>query len=213
MRYPDSGGLSPQARAQGEALRLEAAQMFAAGLDTSEIAERLRVTRKSVNEWKRSWKAGGIAALASHGPGGARCRLSEGQLAQLEAELDVGPAGHGWIEDQRWTLARITQLIFELFRVRYTPRAVSYLLHRIGWSPQVPAHRAAERDEQAVATWVKQTWPRVKGVRPNSARGSSSPTSPASRSGHPKPAPGPGAGVLRSCGCAAVDPGGCPWPG
>jgi hypothetical protein len=26
-------------------------------------------------------------------------------------------------------------------------------------------HRAAERDEQAVATWVKQVWPQVKRPR------------------------------------------------
>ncbi|MFG1711369.1 winged helix-turn-helix domain-containing protein, partial [Nonomuraea sp. M3C6] len=41
----------------------------------------------------------------------------------------------------------------------YTPRGVSYLLHRIGWSPQVPVHRAVERDEEQIATWVKETWP------------------------------------------------------
>jgi putative transposase len=33
--------------------------------------------------------------------------------------------------------------------VRYTLRGTSYLLHRIGFSPQVPAHRAVERDEDA----------------------------------------------------------------
>ena len=29
----------------------------------------------------------------------------------------------------------------------------SYLLHRIGFSPQVLVHRAAERDKDAVAAW------------------------------------------------------------
>ncbi|MGV9778670.1 helix-turn-helix domain-containing protein [Streptosporangium sp. NPDC003464] len=32
----------------------------------------------------------------------------------------------------------VADLIAELFHIRYTPRGVSYLLHRIGWSPQVP---------------------------------------------------------------------------
>ncbi|MFI7052268.1 winged helix-turn-helix domain-containing protein [Streptosporangium canum] len=35
-------------------------------------------------------------------------------------------------------------------RIRYTPRGVSYLLHRIDWSPQMPVHRAAERDEEVI---------------------------------------------------------------
>ncbi len=59
------------------------------------------------------------------------------------------PTGGG--RDQRWTLARVTALVARLFHVRYTLRGTSYLLHRIGISPQVPAHRAAERDEAAIA--------------------------------------------------------------
>ena len=40
--------------------------------------------------------------------------------------------------------------IARLFHVRYTLRGVSYLLHRMGYSPQVPVHRATERDEKAI---------------------------------------------------------------
>lgn len=155
-----------KARAAREALRFAAAERFERGDDVGEIARELSVTRKSVNEWKRAWRAGGAGALASKGPGGAICRLDEVQLKILSQALDEGPAAHGWVEDQRWTLARVTRLIFELFRVRYTPRGVSYLLHRIGWTPQVPQHVAAERDEDKVATWVKETWPQVKTLPP-----------------------------------------------
>lgn len=156
-----------RARAAREALRFEAAERFERGDDVGQIARELAVTRKSVNEWKRAWRCGGAAALASKGPGGATCRLDEVQLKMLGAALDEGPAAHGWAEDQRWTLARVTRLIFELFRVRYTPRGVSYLLHRIGWTPQVPQHVAAERDQEKVATWVKETWPHIKGLPPH----------------------------------------------
>jgi hypothetical protein len=85
------------------------------------------------------------------------------QLGRLRAALDLGPAACGWREDQRWTLARVTALIARLFRARYTLRGTSYLLHRIGFSPQVPAHRAAERDEAAIAAWRTGTWAKVKG--------------------------------------------------
>ncbi|MGC9671238.1 helix-turn-helix domain-containing protein, partial [Planosporangium sp. 12N6] len=47
-------------------------------------------------------------------------------------------------------------------RVRYTLRGTSYLSHRIGWSVQVPAHRAVERAEQAVAAWRREAWPAGK---------------------------------------------------
>lgn len=181
MRYPDGGGLTAEGRARRELIRYEAADMFAAGVAPPEVARRLRVTRVSAGNWYRAWKSGGKSALASKGPQGLPCRLSAGQIELLEAELARGPAAHGWDEDQRWTLARISLLIKELFAVDYTLRGTSYLLHRIGWSPQVPIHRAVERDEEAIAAWRKETWPRVKAPRPNTAHGSASPTNPASR--------------------------------
>ncbi|MGV9387212.1 helix-turn-helix domain-containing protein [Nonomuraea sp. NPDC003707] len=95
--------------------------------------------------------------------------------------MDAGPAAHGWVEDQRWTLARVSTLIEQLFRVSYTLRGTSYLLHRLGWSPQVPQRRAAERDEVAVATWIKETWPTVEQRRGTRTRGSASRTKQASR--------------------------------
>ena len=52
-----------------------------------------------------------------------------------------------------------------LFGVSYTLRGVSYLLHRLGFSPQVPVHRAFERNEDAVAEWRTATWAKVRGKR------------------------------------------------
>jgi putative transposase len=176
MRYPDGGGLTAQGRARREAVRRRAAVLFAQGVDPVEVADRLRVSTKSAYAWRRDWKRGGAEELASRGPAGGQCKLTAQQLARLQSELDVGPAVHGWSEDQRWTLARVAQLIQRLFRISYTPRGVSYLLHRLGWSPQVPVHRAVERDEDAVATWVKGTWPEVGKPCGSRTRGSSSRT-------------------------------------
>ena len=59
-------------------------------------------------------------------------------------------------------LARITELVARRFRVEYTLAGMDVLLDRIGWSVQVPARRAAERDEAAVALWRQETWPVIK---------------------------------------------------
>ena len=163
MRYPDSGGLSAVGRARREMVRLQAAGMFEHDVRPVQVAHDLRVSEKSAYQWRRRWRAGGRAALASHGPGGAVCRLSPGQMEKLASALEQGPACWGWDQDQRWTLARVATLIGRLFHVRYTLRGTSYLLHRIGFSPQVPVHRAAERDEDAVAAWRAETWAKVRG--------------------------------------------------
>jgi transposase len=158
MRYADGGGLPAQGRAKREAVRMRAAGWFAQQVPVAEIASRMRVSANSVYVWRRRWKAGGRAALASKGPGGSSCRLDEQRLARLASALEQGPATHGYTEDQRWTLARVADLIAQMFHIRYTLRGVSYLLHRLGFSPQIPAHHAVERDEQAVATWRKDAW-------------------------------------------------------
>ncbi len=167
--------MTARERARRERVRYVAAEMFAAGASDRQVAERFRVTRMSVNRWRRTWQAGGLEALASKGAGGARCRLTGGQTERLQAELQAGPAAWGW-DDQRWTLARITELIEHLFDVVYTPAGVDALLHRLGWSVQVPARQAAERDEAQVAEWKNQRWPRVKGRRRTWAPGSASKT-------------------------------------
>src|SRR3954464_2351123 len=141
MRYPDGGGLSPAARGRRETVGVEGAGVFGEDVAPVQVAARLRVSTKSVYQWRRHWCTGGEQALASTGPGGASCRLSDAQLDRLRTELERGPAEHGWA-DQRWTLARVATLIARLFHLRYTLRGTAYLLHRLGWSPQVPRHRA-----------------------------------------------------------------------
>lgn len=136
---------------------LASPDLFERQVPAGQVAWRLRVSAKSACQWQRTWRRDGRTGLRSKGPSGSRCRLDEARLARLEAELDRGPAAHGWVEDQRWTLPRIMVLIGRLFHVRYTERGVSHLLHRLGWTPQVPVYRAAERDEQAIAAWREET--------------------------------------------------------
>jgi transposase len=160
-------------------VRLAAAGLIEAGASDREVARRFRVSRMSVNRWRRALAAGGRRALASRGPGGARCKLTAAQLGELEAVLDAGPAAWGWDEDQCWTLARIAELVRRRFGVDYTLAGLDLLLHRIGWSVQVPARQAAERDEARIARWKEEAWPVVKERRRTWAPGSASRTSQA----------------------------------
>jgi transposase len=179
MRYAQGGGLTAEDRRRREQVRLRAVEMFEQRAPAAEIAAELRVTERSVHRWRRAWLAAGPAGLASKGQA-ARCRLDDGQLAELEAVLDAGPLAAGF-GDQRWTLARIRDLIAGRFGADYTLPGVWYLLRRLGWTCQLGARRAIERDDGAVEVWKKETWAQVKRRRRPSAAGSSSKTSPASR--------------------------------
>src|SRR3954468_13821546 len=174
MRYAQGGGLTAEDCARREQVRLEAAEWIEEGgtdregvggfRGAREAAEPSRVPGRRPNRGRGARPAGGRPALASKGPGGARCRLSPAQLHELTDLLDAGPAAWGWT-DQCWTLARIAAVVRERFGVDYTLPGVDLLLHRIGWSVQVPARRAAERDEEQISAWREETWPAIKRPR------------------------------------------------
>nr|WP_055521183.1 winged helix-turn-helix domain-containing protein [Streptomyces ossamyceticus] len=179
MRYAQGGGLTDERREFREGIRMMAAERFAVGEPRSAIAKELRVSVRSVQRWRRAWDRGGLRAVRSAGSASLP-RLSEAQFAILETELAKGPVAHGW-PDQRWTLARVKTVIGRRFHKSYTLQGVRKLLLRHGFSCQVPARRAVERDEEAICGWVKETWPQAEAPRRRSGHGSSSRTRPASR--------------------------------
>jgi transposase len=175
MRYAQRGGYTPAEQQRRERLRLEAAERFAREESVNEIARDLRVTARTVRRWRRAWREGGTVALRSAGSVSAE-RLSPEQWRRLEAELERGPLAHGFADDQRWTLSRVKTVIGRLFHVGYTVQGVRKLLRRHGWSCQVPVRQAIERDEEAIAAWKNEVWPRVKGPRRTWAPSSASKT-------------------------------------
>lgn len=169
---------------------MQAAELFEQGIKPLEVARRLRVSGKSAYQWHELWRAGGVRALNSRGPSGSRCRLSPRCLEKLTAYLEQGPAAHGWVEDQVWTAARVATLIGRKFHVSYSVSGATRLMHRLGFSPQVPARRVAERDEQAVTTWKEATWEEVKEPGRTAGATSASRTRQASPGSRPRDVPG-----------------------
>jgi transposase len=141
---------------------MQAAAMFADDVAPGEIAKRLRVTVRSVYRWRADFQHGGTAALKSKGPLGRSCKLSARSQVKLAAMLQEGPAARGWDEDQVWTGARVARLIGRKFHVSYSADAAARLMRRLGFTPRMPARRAVQRDEAAVAVWMETTWPAIK---------------------------------------------------
>ncbi|GGV96848.1 hypothetical protein GCM10015535_67050 [Streptomyces gelaticus] len=89
-----------------------------------------------------------------------------------------------------WAAARAATLIGRKFHVSYGVLGVTRLMHRLGFSPQVPARRAAERDEQAVTAWKETTWAEAEQPGRPAEAASASRTKQASPAGRPKDALG-----------------------
>jgi transposase len=160
--------------------RLRAARLFAQGLSQAEVARRLGTSRQNASRWHAKWRQGGRAALAGPTRLGRPPRLGAVDWRRVERALLRGPQAHGFDTDL-WTLPRVAEVIWRLTGVSYHPGHVWWLLRRHHWSPQRPARRASERDEDEIARWRAEEWPRIKGGRSSGARGSASSTSRARR--------------------------------
>jgi transposase len=168
-------------RAALEARRLQAAELFAQGRTQAEVAHQLGVSRQSAHLWHIAWQQGGVDALRSRGPTGPDPRLSDAQLAKVEQALLQGARANGFDTDL-WTLERVAVVITQLTGIRHHPGHVWVILRRrLGWTLQRPERRASERDEEAIARWVQQEWPRIKKGQPQNRPGSSSSTNRPSR--------------------------------
>jgi transposase len=168
-------------RADFEARRLQAAELFAQGHTQAEVAHQLGVSRQSAHVWHTAWQQGGVDALRSRGPTGPDPKVSDAQLAEIEQALLKGAMANGFDTDL-WTLERVAVVVTQLTGVRYHPGHVWVILrHRLGWTLQRPERRASERDEEAIQRWVQQEWPRIKKGRPQNRPGLSSSTNRSSR--------------------------------
>jgi len=153
-------------RPKGSAEALEvrrrlAIRLLQQGKGVRETARLVGASSGSVSRWWKSFREGGDHALAPKPPPGNKRKLEDSQLAQLEELLLQGPLAHGYKNDL-WTLARVAEVIEKHFGVVYVANYVWYILRRMGWSSQKPERRARECDEEAISTWRKQDWPRIK---------------------------------------------------
>jgi transposase len=147
-----------------EQRRYRALSLLQQGLSPVEVAQRVGVDRRSVRRWNSAARRQGRDALRAQPASGRPTRLSARQQRVLERALLRGPEAAGF-PTPLWTCPRVADWIQQRFGVRYHVDHVCRLLHALGFTPQKPARRAVERDEEAIGQWVKQQWPAIKKKR------------------------------------------------
>jgi transposase len=153
-----------------EQRRMRTADLFEQGVIPAEIARQVSVGHQTVSEWRTVWRQAGRAGLRAAGRAGRLPKLTRDQLDQIEAALAEGAEANGYATDL-WTLARVAEVIERVSSVAYHPHHVWRILReQLGWTWQRPARRATERNDEAIATWVKRRWPAVKKGRGASTR-------------------------------------------
>lgn len=140
--------------------RVRAGRLMLAGKTPAQAAAAVGVARQTAYTWKARLDEGGIDALRSMTPG-RPAQLDDQQLASLRAALLQGAMAHDF-GTELWTLKRVGILIERMHGVRFSDVHVWRLLGAMGFSSQKPERRAIERNEAAVQTWKRKTWPALK---------------------------------------------------
>ena len=144
-----------------EQRRRQAIALMNAGMKPAVVARAAGTSRASVTRWRQAYEAGGQKAMEAKPHPGGISRLTAGQRKRLVCLLLQGPRKHGY-GTELWTLARVAEVIAAVFGVEYHPSTVWHILRSIGWSCQKPERRARERNEETIARWRLEEWPRIK---------------------------------------------------
>jgi transposase len=140
--------------------RLRALQLKEQGWSQRDIAAALGVTEEAVSRWLARARRAGPQALRSRASPGHPPKLSEAQKRLIPELLWHGAEAYGF-RGEVWTCARVAQVIEEELGIRYHKDHVGRLLRELCWTPQVPVTRALQRDEEAIARWREEVWPRL----------------------------------------------------
>jgi transposase len=138
--------------------REQALILLKEGKSAEEVAARMKVTVRSVYRWQQEQKQ---PKPESERPPGKPAYLTKDQIKKLEQELLKGAYAHGYSEDY-WTLDRIGRVIWDLYKIRYTPSGVWRLLDGMGWSCQKVQRLAIQRKDEAIRNWKRWVWPKIK---------------------------------------------------
>lgn len=141
--------------------RVQAGRLLLKGKKPAEVALAVGVARQTVYTWRALLDEGGIDALRAVPGRGRPARLDASELAGVRRAILQKPTEHGF-GTELWTIKRVGVVIERLYGVKFGQTQIWRLLGSLGFSPQKPEKRAIERDEDAVRSWKRSTWPAFK---------------------------------------------------
>ena len=132
------------------------------GESPSAVMQSFGLCRTTIYPWLRDFKQHGWDALAESISEGPTPKLTEAQQQRVKRWiLGKDPRQYGF-DFGLWTRRIVQQLIVEKMKVELCLTSVGKLLARLNITPQKPLRRAYERDPQAVALWLAETYPQLK---------------------------------------------------
>jgi transposase len=144
-----------------EATRRRAVASVLAGQTQAAVARAFGLHPVTVAKWMAHHRVDGDAGLDAKPVPGRPRFLTPNQDERVRQWLAQKPTAHGFRTDL-WTARRVAELIHRKFGVEFHPDYLRSWLRKRGYSPQRPAKRARQRNEEAILHWVASDWPRIQ---------------------------------------------------
>jgi len=147
-----------------EQLRRQAMRLIDQGRRQSEVARLLDVSQPTISLWRQRFLKGGWAALRKRKRGrevGTDRRLNREQEKEIQKTIVDHTPDQLKMTFALWSRHAVQQLIKDKYDVSYTLQGVGRLLKDWGFTPQRPAKRAIERNDEAVRKWKEEDYPQL----------------------------------------------------
>jgi transposase len=111
--------------------RTEAVLYKAQGLSYRAIARRMDASYKSVYDWIKRYKAGGVEALRTKPPPGSKPRITPGQRKIIANTALKGPRAFGYLKNE-WSMRLLSKHLTRELGIKVSKSHVCDILHGMG---------------------------------------------------------------------------------
>lgn len=144
-------------------LRKLVVQAVRDGMTQTAAATTFGVSLRAVSKWMRLSREGGTRALKpgkrGRRPGGGR--LNTKQAARIRALIVGKMPDQLMLPFYLWTRESVAKLIEREYGVTVSPTTAGRYLKAWGMSAQKPVRRAYERNDEAIARWLNEDYPKL----------------------------------------------------
>jgi len=133
------------------------------GMSQAQAVRTFKVSRTSVHEWTKAYRARGQAGLKTKRLG----RPPRSALAGHEAATAVNLIRDRTPDQLKlpcflWTRQAVVDLLADRFDLHVSVWTAGRYLKKWGFTPQKPLRRAYEQDPEAVKRWLEEQYPAIK---------------------------------------------------
>jgi len=159
VRETDCRRLDHQALSE---LRKQAVLQVQSGVSPEVVAKAMGINRTTIYDWLALYRRGGWDALKAKKRGGRPRKLNGKAMAWIYRTVAMKNPMQLQFKFALWTIDMIRKLIHKKFGITLSKSSVNRLLDQLGLSAQKPLWRAYQQNPEAVESWLKSEYPRIK---------------------------------------------------